>query len=109
MIEAAAGVGDKTKVSLSSHVVHTPAVRLPFLQSLKVRVCCSALRLIARQCPELMVDFIGERASEIAVGVTMTMLDRERIIHCQQCPQRFALRKTSAGVYTCNKHFNALK
>lgn len=64
-----------------------------------------AMVIVAKRSPEALRRFIQERASGMAVGITMSILDREGISHCSHCPQRFGLRKSAkGGRYVCLKH-----
>jgi hypothetical protein len=67
------------------------------------------LKFIGMYGKELLVNFVMERASEVAVGVTMAILDREGIAHCYQCPQRFGLRKVGSNRYACLHHTQEVK
>ena len=58
---------------------------------------------VAKHRPQLLVKFIEEKASELATGMTMGILDRERIMHCSLCPNRFGLRKLGMK-YFCPNH-----
>ena len=60
-------------------------------------------KFIIKNSPELLTQYISKRANELALGITMTILDREGIAHCFRCPQRFALKKVG-GRYACLKH-----
>ena len=62
-----------------------------------------ALVLVAARAPEALCRFVHERASGMAVGITMAILDRERIAHCHRCPQRFGLRR-HGGLLACLNH-----
>jgi hypothetical protein len=66
-------------------------------------VCVRMLMFVARRRPELVAGYIIEKANDLAISLTMTILDREGIAHCARCPQRFALRR-QGGVYLCLAH-----
>lgn len=57
------------------------------------------IREIGEKSPELLVNFITEKASEASIRMTMYILDREGIHHCKVCPSRFELRKLGPHYY----------
>ena len=65
--------------------------------------CARMLVFVARRRPEMIASHIVERASDLAVSLTMKILDQEGIAHCARCPQRFGLRK-EGGHYLCLSH-----
>lgn len=52
---------------------------------------------------DMLVGFISERANEVAITLTMKILDQEGINHCRYCPRRFSLRKQD-GFFVCLAH-----
>lgn len=67
------------------------------------------LQFVAKYGRELLINFVMERASEMAVGVTMATMDREGLMHCHRCPQRFGLRKVGNNKYACLNHTQEVK
>lgn len=65
------------------------------------------VREIGEKSPELLVNFIMEKASEASVILTMQILDREGIAHCKHCVTRFPLRKYDRA-WVCDPHFKKL-
>lgn len=74
-----------------------------FAERFRFKLCSKMLIYVSKKCPELLVNFIMEKANEVAVGVTMAVLDRERIGHCKYCPERFSLKKVGLD-YVCPHH-----
>ena len=62
-----------------------------------------AIKFAGTFTPELLVGYVQDRANELALQITMSILDKERIAHCHLCPQRFGLRK-QAGHWVCSIH-----
>lgn len=68
------------------------------------KICFWMINFVAKHCPELLVEFVSEKANEIAVLLVMQILDKEGLHHCGVCPRRAPLRKTDKG-YRCNLHY----
>lgn len=72
-------------------------------KNINLSLCQWMIKYVAKNGKVLLVRYITEQASEMALGVTMAILDRERIVHCARCPQRFSLRKVGSS-YLCLHH-----
>jgi len=60
------------------------------------------INFVLKKCPELFNAYVLEMATELSIKLTMKILDRERIVHCFQCPQRFGLTKVGNHYYCLN-------
>ena len=61
------------------------------------------IQYVTRHAPELLVGYIQERSNELAMSITMLILDKEGISHCRSCPSRFGLQRVD-GAYLCGAH-----
>ena len=86
-----------------------PKPKRPWKQAVKQGLSVWMLKFIAKKSPELLVNYVMEKASEMSVGITMSILDKERILHCYKCPQRFSLRKVGVNQYACLNHSQEVK
>lgn len=81
-----------------------PKSHVPVLMGWRLKLCAWMIRFVGKYAPEILIGYVMERASEVAVGVTMAILDQERIAHCYKCPSRFSLRKVGLNRYACLTH-----
>jgi hypothetical protein len=63
--------------------------------------------------PETMrarIQYHVERiVPEVAMRSAMAYLDKQKLLHCAACPQRFGLHRATVGereTYLCDKHYS---
>lgn len=79
-----------------------------FYRRARLRFYAWVITSVARREPDLLAKFLQEKSLELSVGMTMSILDREGINHCMDCPARFPLRVQVVGGmkrYKCERHF----
>lgn len=62
-----------------------------------------AALLLGQTNPKALRKFVADQALKNGAKATMVILDREKIMHCFACPERFSLRKVG-GLYACKLH-----
>lgn len=73
------------------------------LKRIKRWLAVKAFPFVARHAPEAVNAYIQERASEMAVQVTLGYLAREGIMSCCMCPRRAPLIRVGQA-YACPAH-----
>ena len=62
------------------------------------------LRLTLKFSPDILNNFIQERAGEMSLQIVLGYLEREGILHCAVCPDRRGPHRKVGPYYACPKH-----
>lgn len=64
---------------------------------------------VTRHVPDRVNGYIQERASEVALKVTLEFMDREGLIHCYVCPNRRGPLRNVGPYKACPKHVETVQ
>jgi len=75
-----------------------------WIKSKEKKIHLWLIKKIAKRNPDILSDFIDNRATNLSIWLSMRILDHEGIFHCQRCPSRFGLMRLTGGGYACKYH-----
>jgi hypothetical protein len=70
-----------------------------------------AARLLRRSiaiAPDILTNYITERATATAIQIVLATLDREGLLHCARCPTRAPLHNVG-DFKACTKHLGDMQ